>query len=242
MPEIIRLHGTPDECVDKIKGLLSEIGNVNEFEVYFENQPSKYVDLTCYGKYEGEVHETKRTYSLILKCDESDKEVWIEGATCGYSGAGPSATSEILQMLGVRMNYNTITKDREIKMDNIVNKHNLNFIVSKNDWLNDEEDIVMKVQMEFEAPIDKISAYDSVEIFGQLCPIMTSKYRDKEEYYFREPIKNQEGYSRYRTNNVFYLSNDYVSFDNDKLELMFRSIAKKLKATTINIKIYEIAK
>lgn len=238
MPEIIRINGSPDVCARRFKGLLGEIGSISGFEVYAE-PPNRYEGITNYTLDEGDVVQIPSSYGLILKCDEGNQEVWIEGAACGYSGSGASCTAEVLQMLGVRMNYRRINEEEKIIMNEVRSEHKLNFIVRKCDSITEEEEIVLKTQLEFETPHDRITAFDYIELFGELTSIeSSSQYSHREEYYFRESYSAVEGKTKYGTNQILTLGYDFVAFDAKALEVIFKNIAERFNAKSTKIIIY----
>src|SRR5690606_11964666 len=138
--------GTSYECADKVKTLLHEIRNLRGFQAYNTYIPEQYHSKTIYGQESVDQLEICKSYSLILQCQTADKEVWIESASCGYAGAGPRATSEILQMLGVRMDYSIIFREDRVNMMDINTEQKLNFIVVKYNDDTEAETICLNVQ------------------------------------------------------------------------------------------------
>lgn len=238
---ILRIDGASLECVEQISSKLKEIGNIDRFSVFFEDIPAKYSDIPSYYLNEdGRWRDKKTTYLLILESLESDQEVWIEGATCGYGGTGPGATIEILQILGVRMDFNRITTEKVIEHENVNLEHDLNFIIRQkaDDYevsdLNNEK--LMKVMMKFKNPYDKWTAKDTLRILGYFQPLRHFGDSGSESYYFRTPYDTTQEMSKYATNNVLTLHKRLSNIAIESIDQLIRQIAHEYHAEVITRK------
>lgn len=85
----ILIQGTTEEAVAEIRRSYKEYGNLKHVTVYFEK--NNFI-LKPYKLLSNSVH-------MVLECENA--EVQVEAANCGYTGAGPMATIDILSILGM---------------------------------------------------------------------------------------------------------------------------------------------
>lgn len=241
--EIIRVNGAPNECVKQIKLNLPRVKNITEFEVYKDDEdiPTMYKKVPDVYVNEGERSETLRTYPLVLRDPEWEQEIWIEGANCGYSGSGPRATKDILQLCGIKIDYEQISKMDKLVMRNLNPVHDLNFVVCEaKDFLHLEEEKRFKVEMKFNTAHQKYEAREHVSLLGDIRPLRDLvMYEEKtEEYYFRLPYstKGENYYSA--TNNVITISEAFKGLSDKVLCEIITEIGNRLQAK-IRIIVYE---
>lgn len=86
--------GRPAESVQFVKGMLSLIGDVREFEVFRSDQETTHI-VAEDGRRVG--------YTFMLKDDRSN-ELWLD-TICGSASPAARATEEILQLLGLKQEY-----------------------------------------------------------------------------------------------------------------------------------------
>lgn len=240
---ILRIDGTSLECVEQIAFRLKEIGNIDRFSVFIEDVPSKYSNVRgVYLTDDVQWHEKNTTYLLILGCRDSEQEVWIEGATCGYSGTGPSSTIEILQLLGVRMDFNRITTEKVIELDNVTLEHDLNFIIRQNHehigFSDLDNEKLMKVMMKFKNPESKWNAKDMLRMLGHFEPLRQAGGSKSESYYFRTTYDTTQELSKYATNNILTIHERLNKIDVENIEQLINQIADEFQAEII-IRKYE---
>lgn len=241
---VIRINGAPDECVEQVKLNLPRIKRVNEFEVYSktEDVPMLYRSVPDIFLDEGNREESSRTYSLILKDSEWGQEIWIEGANCGYGGAGPSATHRILQLCGIKMDYNYITESEKLTLCDLEPIHDLNFIVVKGV---DPSDSILKkcfkLRMTFNNAWEKYRAKEAFECLGYIEPLsyLAQHEGKSEEYYFQLPYSTESEWADYKTNNVLMLYNTINSISESVLEEIIKEISIKYHAE-FSVKSYNL--
>lgn len=129
--EIIRYKSDPHTTVKFIKTNLEFFNSITSFEAYFNDEdiPEIYRNVPDVSLFEGKRENVGINYTLILKDDENDQEIWLSGANCGYGGSGPSATIKILQILGVKFDYDRISEEKKIIATNLKSYHDLNLVV-----------------------------------------------------------------------------------------------------------------
>jgi len=124
MAMITKYEGS--EPIAFVRGMLNIVGNIKGFEVYYVNEPER-IPQRYIIPYTDEHGTRVHQYNLILKFDD-EQELWIVNATCGYGGGGPGKTKEILQLCGVKMDYSTISDEKQIIRE-VTPHHDLNFVV-----------------------------------------------------------------------------------------------------------------
>lgn len=241
--EIIRVNGAPDECVKQIKLNLSRIKNITEFEVYKNDEdiPNTYKQVPDVYVYEGERSETSKTYLLILRDPEGEQEIWVEGATCGYSGSGPRATKDILQLCGIKIDYDLISKMDKLVMRDLKPVQDLNFVVyDAKDFFHLEEEKRFKVEMKFNSARQKYEAREHLSLLGDIRPLRDRVFYEEktEEYYFRLPYSTQGENYYSSTNNVITLIDVYKGLSDKVLCEIITEIGNRLQAK-IRFIIYE---
>jgi hypothetical protein len=158
----------PKNAVEWVKANVKFIGNITSFEIYqghnLEDIPDKYQNVPgFYLSSIGEKKDHTLTYNFILRDDVSETETWLQGCNCGYDGSGPNATKKILQLLGIKINYDEIYKKSKIIMQNIVPRHDLNIV-----FFNPETKECMKALFNFKEAHQKLEAKNALGILGGL--------------------------------------------------------------------------
>ena len=231
-----KIRGTSDECVEKIKLLLPIIGDIKGFSVYSDEfLPSKYKQIPEVSMYEGKIRHIESSYNLILRCStDNPEEIWIESSNCGYSGSGPSATNQILQLLGVRnFNYEDIRKKKFIVEENVKAHHDLNFIVYKEDESEEWEKILV-VKMKFDKASNKWNSKDKLKVIGYFNPLDEVDYK-LEKRYFKLPYDTEHEWNEYKTNNSFTLHKHFTNISMEDLEKSIKEIAYRSNVRNIDI-------
>lgn len=60
--------------------------------------PGIYRNVPDIYESEGKMEIGTMNYTLIVRADEDEYEILLNGANCGYGGSGSSATTQILQV------------------------------------------------------------------------------------------------------------------------------------------------
>jgi hypothetical protein len=231
---IVRYSSDPHSTVKYVKDNLELIGDITSFQVYFKDEdiPKQYRDVPEVYVFEGKVCDEKRTYQLILRDDDTDREFWFSGANCGYGGSGPSATHQILQLLGVKnFDYERISNEQKIIGNDLVKYHDLNIIIFRpQDLISINKEKVLKVKMTFNNADKKYKAKATLNNLGYVNPL--NSYRSERElvgdiatYYFRElPYSTKHEWTEYATNNGLTLKRPYRKIDNETIKEIVENV------------------
>ena len=225
---LYRFDGTPYQCVKFMKSIIGLVGNITRFEVYYhtEDIPINYKGIPNIYYYEGEKGFTEKDYYLILHNDNQDIMVLLGGGNCGYSGSGPSATTEILQICGVKMDYARISNEKKIIENNVTIYHDLNFIIfEEKESRSLKRELSrrrLKVRMKFQNGHDKWQVKKAFQTLGYINPL--SRRNENEENDFILPYSTNEEWADYATNNTLTLSDACRRVDNVILEDMIKGI------------------
>ncbi|WNB93411.1 hypothetical protein [Bacillus sp. NEB1478] len=242
---VIRYCGDPHSTVKFVRGILPVIGNVTSFQVYFENEdiPASYRRVSDFGVSDGEPYEKETNYTLILRNDEWDLEVWLSGATCGYSGSGPSATIKILQLLGLKINYDEISEKKKIILSNLTPHHDLNILVYEGDILNGERKKRVKASYSFKSAQDKWNAREQLKLLGHFNPLSSllrfeKCHRDESHYFPHLSYDTSKEWADYATNCALKLNRESNSLNNNQIYNLLDLLGFNCKAKKIDIKEY----
>jgi hypothetical protein len=244
--EIIRHSADPHSTVKYIKSNLKFIGNITSYEVYFNDEevPEMYRNVPDVYVYEGERKIQSITYNLILRDDENEREIWLSGANCGYSGSGPSATIQILQLLGIKFDYDRISNEKKIIEDNLVPYYDLNIVVFRpKDMLYLHREKLLKVKMSFKTADKKYKAKEALEQIGYIQPLRNLRadhdmVDDIDTYYFRDlPYSTEKEWAEYATNNALTLNRPYLKVDDESIKEIIENIGYTYNAN-FEIKTY----
>lgn len=218
---VFRHNDTSLGCVGYVKSVLPLIGNISSFQVFFldEEIPNQYRSLADVEVYDGVVNELESTYLFIARNDTEDKELWLTGCTCGYGGTGPATTQDVLEILGVKIDYGRIYKEKKIIEEEITTHHDLNFVVyqpsEENPYKGGEKRI--KITANFEYPDQKWNAKEALKSLGEIKPLRSMEGKDN-RYFSTSYSTEKESYT-YSTNNGLILSECWSKFD-DKVLMM----------------------
>ncbi|MFD1955349.1 hypothetical protein ACFSL6_14500 [Paenibacillus thailandensis] len=240
---VLRIDGTSPECVEQVIRQLEDIGNIRRFSVFSQDIPQRYSDVPgFYITEDGERYENNSSYRLILECAESERAVWIEQAASGDEETETNGTVEILQILGVRMDYSRIAAERTILNENAQVEHNLNFIIRQKQTDDGPDDLsnekLMKVMMKFDRPYDKWKTKEMLRMFGRIEPLRGLGGEEAEIYYFRTPFDTKQELPHCATNNVLTLHKRLEGADVETIHKLVQQIAEEHRAE-ITTRIYE---
>lgn len=236
---IIRYNGDPHSTVKYVKANLKFIGNITSFEVYFKNEnlPLMYRNVPDVYVYDGMRENQNHDYTLILRDDEAKKETWLSGANCGYGGSGPGATKEILQLLGVKFDYNRISEEKIIIESNLVVHHDLNVLVLRpRDVERPIEQKLLKVKMSFNSAAEKYNAKIALKQIGYVQPT-----RGEYDEVFESdelPYSTEQEWAEYATNNSLTLNRAYEKISDKSIKEIIEHIGFDYNAKFV-IKKYE---
>lgn len=236
---VFRYDDTSLGCVGYVKTVLPLIGNISSFQVYFEDHdiPNQYRDVADVDVYKGEVSKLKSTYLFIARNDKEDTELWLTGCTCGYGGTGPSTTQDVLELLGVKMDYSRIYKEKKIIEKDIITNHDLNFIVyhpsKENPYQAGEK--CLKVTATFDYPDQKWHAKKALMSFGKITPLKSVER--KANRYFSTTHSTEKAHLNYSTNYGLILRDTWSEISEKVLMMAIEEILKNYEG---NCKIEKI--
>lgn len=203
-PKLVFNRQVPDFTVDYVKRHLDLIGNIKEFEVFYNNSPYKL---------EGEQYD----YTFILRNDNND-EFWLD-TLCGYSGAGPNATKKILQILGLKDDYK-ISEKKYIKETNLKPIHQLNLLITTTtNYINKAHHSWAIINFPYAYQL--LNAKNALECFGCLSDAKS------EDINIPLSLQNYESayeWADYATNNEYLLHREYSNVSPSILKTIIKSI------------------
>lgn len=226
-------NGSSHSAVEWVKANVKFMGNISSFVVYKDecDIPEMYRDVPDFYVYEGNRQDSQRNYRFILRDEEREVETWLGGCNCGYSGSGPSATKEILQIVGIKMDYDIISRQSIVQMENLVPHHDLNLVIFKpldNQHFQKEER--MNVFLTFKSAYEKWEAKQAFEILGNVHPLRDVSSIKEELYNVRLSYSTECEWYDYATNNGMVLSNRLANLSNESLTDLIENIAYKYNA------------
>ncbi|HDX9641101.1 TPA: hypothetical protein ACGXMH_002921 [Bacillus mobilis] len=232
--EVIKFdNGTSHSVVEWVKANVKFMGNISSFEVYKDecDVPEIYRNVPDFYVYEGNRQDSQRDYHLILRDDEKEIETWLGGCNCGYGGSGPSATKEILQIVGIKMDYDMISRQSIVKMKGLVPHHDLNFVIFKPlDRLHFQKEERLNVFLTFKTAYEKWNAKRAFEALGNVHPLRDISSIVEELYDVVLPYSTEHEWYDYATNNGIVLSNQLANLCNESLIELIENIAYKYNA------------
>lgn len=239
---LYRFDGAPYQCVKFMQSIIGLVGNITGFEVYYhtEDIPDNYKGIPNVYYYEGEKRFTEVEYYLILHNENQDITVLLGGGNCGYSGSGPSATKEILQICGVKMNYERISNEKKVIENNIATYHDLNFIIfeekGRRSLKRELSRRRLKVSMKFQNGHDKWQAKKAFQTLGYINPLSCRNEDEENDFVF--PYSTSEEWADYATSNTLTLSDTFQKIDNGLLANVVKEICYDYNAE-FTIRCYE---
>ncbi|PRX29370.1 hypothetical protein BX659_110114 [Orenia metallireducens] len=219
-----------DYNVKFVKRNADQIGNVKEFEIFRHSEDSPYEN-------EGNSHFN---YTFILK-DDKENQIWFQ-TNCGYGGSGPLATQEILQILGLKSDYQ-VDKKEYIKETNLTPEHKLNFIVGTyrkgrtpidtHSWSDMNErfwvmtDFKYAYQLfDFKKILKSIGYLDNFFIETEIeLPEEIAKPNPTKDGGPRDLYRNE--WRGYATNNEFRLNHQFPEVEDNFLKIFFKNLVEK---------------
>lgn len=233
--EVIRYSSNPLNTVKYIKEHLGFIDDVTGFEVYSdaEDIPEIYRNVPDVYLFNQRREFEPKTYSFILK--SRNQELWLSGPTCGYKGSETAATIEILQLLGVKYDYEKISKEKKIVERNLTVRHDLNILICKReDWEAPREKL-FKIKISFQSAERKFRAKSALRQIGDfetLEILIKSKVFDEvDAYYFRDlDYPTEQEAEPYATNTVLTLNRLYSKVSTEFVKEITEDICKRYAA------------
>jgi len=233
MMRILRFEGSSNACVKFVKSILPILGNITSFEVYQHQKdiPDKYKDVPCSYVYNGERSDVKKNYHFVMRNDDSKIELWLNGCNCGYGGTGPNATIQVLQLCGVKIDYDIICQEQQIKLDYIETHHDLNLIIYEPmDIMDFNLRKRLKVSMKFKTAYEKWKAKEMLNTIGTFQPLRDVEREYEEKFYFRLPYSTEKEWADYTTNNSLILDHELNRLTNKQLSHFVQRIGWNLGA------------
>ena len=217
--------GGPDDTVKYVETILPLIGNVKEFEVFRNQEDTPYVVTE---------DDEKKRYTFILK-DDNDNEFWLY-TLCGYHGSGPNATLKILQMLGLKEDFEVCEKvNTHIRKKNLKPVHKLNLMViqDKAEGYNDEMlEHNSMITIDFKYAYQKHNLIKVLRTFGYIQHVIPSDAGIFEKAYLFDDLEVPEYEYYYYTNNIFTLNREFRSFSPEQVKILVNQIIKNSGGTT----------
>lgn len=209
------------EAYDYVKAMIGKIGIIKEFEVFFEDTNPYYEIVGGYKEY----------YHFILR-DDNDNEFWID-TNCGYSGTGPSFTEKILQLLGLREDYN-ITRKKVIYEKDLKFNHDLNVLVVSNDLHFDEYKIWFMLELKFNNAETRLKTIDALKTLGNITSLNINEERFNKYFYDNKYIDNSFG--EYKVNNIFFLNRNLNEIKVKDLQTILNTMITKISGSSGKVK------
>ncbi|MGL4731552.1 MAG: hypothetical protein ACRCW0_08205 [Clostridium sp.] len=217
---IYKFHdGSPDNIVKHIEYILPMFGNVKEFEVFrnYEDTPYQSVE-----------DDERVKYTFILK-DDNNNEFWIN-SLCGYSGSGPNATLKILQLLGIKQDFNVCKEGiLHIKQRNLKPIHKLNLLISKDkssSFSRDEQEFLFMSTIDFKYAHQKSNFIKALKSLGYMQHVIPENrgFFEKADAFDGLVTPTFEYY--YYTNNIFTFNRVFKGFLSDQIQVILETFAK----------------
>lgn len=239
---IYRYNDTvPGDSVRFAKSILPMLGKITEFEIYGpeESVPDRYANVPELHITDGKNETINATYHMILR-DNNGNELWLNGCSCGFSGDGPGAAIQILQLFGVRMDYFQVHQYDTLIQKNVEPVQDLNFVIFESrDRDPSERKKRLKIQLTFDRAHQKWKAKEAMKSLGFIQPLRNVIDLDQEEtYYFRLPYSTEnEGYE-YATNNALILHPSISSITNEQLADLINDVCENCGGHVIRTYVY----
>lgn len=216
---IYKFHSvSPDNIVRHIEYILPMFGNLKEFEVFRNYEDTPYQSI--------EDNERVK-YSFILK-DDNNNEFWLN-SLCGYSGSGPKATLKILQLLGIKQDYNVCQEGIvHIKQKNLKPILELNILIAKNKSLSFDRDVefLFMSTIEFKYAHQKSDFIKALKSLGYMQHVIPENRElfEKAAAFDGLVTPNFEYY--YYTNNIFTFNSVFKDFSSDQIQVIVKTLVQ----------------
>lgn len=232
--EVIRYSSDPLNTVKYMKEHLGFIDEVTGFEVYFDEEvPDVYRNVPDVFFINRRREEKPKDYTFIVR--NPKHEVWLSGPTCGHGGSGPAATIEILKLLGIKYDYDRITREKRIVEWYPKVRHDLNMLVCRMEAWGAPREKMFKVKMSFKTAERKFRAKSALKLIGDFVSldllIKAKEFAVTDAYYFSDLdySTEQEG-EAYATNTAFTLTQPYAKLETEVIQEIIEEICKRYAA------------
>lgn len=212
-------NGGPDNTVKYVETILPLIGNVKEFEVFRNQEDTPYVVT--------EDDEEKR-YTFILR-DDNDNEFWFY-TLCGYHGSGPNATLKILQLLGLKEDFNICKEgNTHIKVKNLKTVHKLNLLIEQDKAQSYEDEVIdynSIVSIEFKYAYQKQQLIEALKSIGYMQHVLPKDIIFFEKAYLFNDLEIPAYEYYYYTNHIFTLNRELRALSPDHVRAVLKQIIR----------------
>jgi hypothetical protein len=190
-----------------VKGILPQIGNIIEFEAYYED----------FALYSETVDGRKEYYNLILR-DDKGNEYWLD-SNCGYDGIGPKYSEKILNLLGLRKNYGFSSK-KTIKESNLTPNYDMNLLIlAKHQMLEKEiSSAHFYLSSKFNSAFERLKTIETLSCFGRVEPL--SEEKEETASYFHDLKVEDDSEGECRVNLLYHLSSYLQNFDKRNIKAL----------------------
>lgn len=211
--------GVPDNTVEYVETILPLIGNIKEFEVFKNQEDTPYIVVE-----DGE----KKRYTFILK-DDNDNEFWLY-TLCGYNGSGPNATLKILQLLGLKKDFEICKEDNiHIIKKDLKPIHKLNLIIVQDmaDGYNDKKlEYHSVISINFKYSYQKNNLIKALALLGYTQHDLPENRYFYEKTYLFDDLEVPEFEYYHYTNHVFTLNRELKDLSSDNVKSLMKEIIK----------------
>ncbi|WP_434510092.1 hypothetical protein [Desulfitobacterium sp. AusDCA] len=182
-----KYNGT--ETKEFVRSILPLISDICKFQVFREAKDSSFVSIE-------DGIETR--YTFILE-DEKGNEVWLN-TLCGYGGGSPRETVAILQLLGIREDFDILVEGNDhIVVENLQPNHSLNFLIMA------QENPVILFNARFKTAADRLNVMRSLGCFGLMAGV--NKDNELSDFFTFEDTYFVDDYA---VNQRFYLDQGFI--------------------------------
>lgn len=149
---------------------------------------------------------------------------------CGYPGSGPNATLKILQLLGLKEDFNICEQGiNHIKQQDLKPIHKLNLLISQDKSINfsdDNEEFQFLATIDFKFAYQKNDFIKAIKSFGYFQHFnQEDKQFCKMAYVFDELDTLAYEYY-YHTNNMIEFNQSFKDFSSNQLQIILKALAK----------------
>ncbi|MGL5417465.1 MAG: hypothetical protein ACRDAU_17480 [Clostridium sp.] len=211
------------ESLEYAKNIINKIDEISSFEAFNDEKTPYYEDFGI-GKY---------YYNFVVR-DILGNEVWFD-TNCGYRGSKPSVTEQILQLFGVRDDYDLYNK-KILKVDNLSLVHNINLVVVINNKLTKKSKKLMFIKVKPNSAKDRYNLLKSLKSIGSF-KVYSNKMIEYEKE-FKE-VYEDKSFGMNNMNLIYLLDNRLSNLKKEYLkEIIEVMISRKIgQATEFEMKI-----
>lgn len=203
-----------DNTLEYVKNNLVHMGKIVGYNAYYNGENKKYYET---------INNSNYYYNLIL-FDDNNNEFWLY-SNCGYSGTGPCTTAEILELVGLRENYN-IFKNKRIEEKNLSPNYDLEVLVVEDNFLEDEYNINFILKLNFDNAQNRYKLIESLKVLGSIHPLSEDDYRFNKYFTVNKNYK-REYIGEYGLNQVYFLDNILKNISSKELKELVEHICNK---------------